>query len=103
MNQRHHIESLIIVAVAAYAAKHFSRKHSNGSRRGKRTKQRARRTVEEIHQCLGDATSVVRIGCLGFPFGHCMISCVAQLKRPLRKLPKSARRPEGEKKEEGCR
>ena len=28
MNQRHHIESLIIVAVAAYAAKHFSRKHS---------------------------------------------------------------------------
>eukprot|EP00970_Alexandrium_tamarense_P018495 scaffold13344_cov215-Alexandrium_tamarense.AAC.1 len=54
MNQRHHIECLIIVAVAAYADKHFSRKHSKGSRRGKRTKQRERSTVEQIHQCLGD-------------------------------------------------
>ena len=54
MNQRHHIESLIVVAVAAYAAKHFSRKHSKGSRRGKQTKQRERRTVEQMYQCLGD-------------------------------------------------
>jgi hypothetical protein len=54
MNQRHHIESLIVVAVAAYAATHFSRKHSKGSRRGKQTRHRERRTVEQIYQCLGD-------------------------------------------------
>jgi hypothetical protein len=54
MNQRHHIESLIIVTVAAYAAKHFSGKHSKGSRHGKRTKQRERPTIEQIYHCLGD-------------------------------------------------
>jgi hypothetical protein len=54
MDQRHHIESLIAMAAVAYAAKYFSGKHSKGSRRGKQTKQRERRTVEQMYQCLGD-------------------------------------------------
>jgi hypothetical protein len=54
MKQWHHIESLIIVAAVAHAAKYFSGKNCKGSRRGKPTKQRERRTVEQIKQCLGD-------------------------------------------------
>jgi hypothetical protein len=48
------LESLIVVAAATYAAKYFSGKHRKGSRLGKQTKQRERRTVEQIYQCLGD-------------------------------------------------
>ena len=42
------------MAAVTYAAKYFSGKRRKGSRRGKQTKQRERRTVEQIYQCLGD-------------------------------------------------
>jgi hypothetical protein len=47
----------------------------------------------------GISTSFVHTGCLGVPSGHCMISCVAQLKRPTEaaKIRKKARRREKRK------
>jgi hypothetical protein len=97
MDQQHHIESLIAMAAAAYAAKYSQA--SIVKDLVVASKQNNVRGVQlnKFTNVWGISTSAVHTGCLGFPFGNYMISCFIQLKSSLQKLPRFARRPEGEK------